>query len=61
VLDDWLAALVVGLVILLAGAGFLARGLANLKRGNLTPKRTIDTLRANTRWARDQLPKEEMP
>ena len=61
VLDDWLAAWVVGCVVLLAGAGLLARGLANLKRDNLTPKRTIDTLRATTRWARDPSPKEEMP
>ena len=56
VLGGWLAALVVGALLALIGAVAMARGLAIFKRDNLTPRRTLDTLKANTRWAREQMP-----
>jgi len=55
-LDGWASALIVGGVLAVAGALVLAKGLANLRRDNLTPRRTLDSLKANTRWAKEQLP-----
>ncbi|MGE5545738.1 MAG: phage holin family protein [Solirubrobacterales bacterium] len=55
VVQWWVAALIVALVVALIGALVLSKGIANLRGENLTPRRTIDTLRANGRWAREQL------
>ncbi|MBX9633766.1 MAG: phage holin family protein [Magnetospirillum sp.] len=55
VVAPWLAALIVALVVGLMGGGVLAMGLANVRSGNLAPKRTMDSLRDNTRWAKEQL------
>lgn len=56
VLDWWAAALIIGAVLALIGGIALARGLASFRRSNITPRRTLDTLRANARWAREQMP-----
>ncbi|HSV28325.1 MAG TPA: phage holin family protein [Candidatus Omnitrophota bacterium] len=55
VVEPWLAALIVAVAIAVVGAVVLAKGLSNLRGDNLTPRRTIDTLRANTQWAKEQL------
>lgn len=55
VVQPWLAALIVGIAVALIGTVALARGLANIRSDNLAPKRTIDSLRDNTRWAKEQL------
>lgn len=51
----WLAALIVAVVVAVVGIVVLAKGLANVRSGNLAPKRTMDSLRDNTRWAKEQL------
>lgn len=50
----WLSALIVGGV--LAGAGFmmLKRGLSDLKQVDLTPRRTVETLKDDVQWAKEQ-------
>lgn len=53
--QPWLAAVIVGLVLALGGILVLSRGLANVRSDSLAPRRTIDTLRDNTRWAKEQL------
>ncbi|MGE5476060.1 MAG: phage holin family protein [Bacteroidales bacterium] len=55
VVQPWLAALIVGGALLLIGGVVLASGLSNVRSGNLAPRRTMDTLRDNTRWAKEQL------
>lgn len=55
VIDPWMAALAVAFVVAAIGAIAMVYGLAALRRDNLKPRRTIETLRANTRWAREQL------
>lgn len=55
VVQPWLAAVIVGVALALVGILVLSRGLANIRSDNLAPKRTIDTLRDNTRWAKEQL------
>lgn len=55
VVDLWLAALIVALVVALVGVAVLSKGLSNLRGENLKPHRTIDTLRGNAQWAREQM------
>lgn len=53
--DWWLAALIVGVVVGVIGWVILSRGLSNLKAERLMPSRTIGTLKDSTVWAREQL------
>lgn len=55
VVKPWLAALIVAVVVGLVGVVVLAKGLANVRSDSLAPRRTIDSLRDNTRWAKEQL------
>lgn len=55
VVQPWLAALIVGGVLALVGGIVVASGLSNVRTGNLAPRRTMDSLRDNTRWAKEQL------
>ena len=52
----WLSALLVG--ALFAGIGFvmLKGGLKDLKRVEVTPQRTIQTLKDDVQWAKEQRP-----
>ncbi len=52
----WLSALIVGAV--LAGAGYfmLRGGLRDLKRVDLSPRRTVETLKDDVQWAKEQRP-----
>ncbi len=51
----WIAALVVGLVVAGAGYFLVQKGLKALKQENLTPQQTIDTLKEDTAWAKEQI------
>ena len=51
----WLAALLVGVVVALIGALLIQRGLAALKRLDLTPRQTVETLKEDTQWAKEQI------
>ncbi len=50
----WLSALIVGGV--LAGAGFmmLKRGVNDLKHVDITPRRTVEALKDDVQWAKEQ-------
>lgn len=50
----WLSALLVGLVV--AGVGFflVQRGLSALKEIDLAPQKTIETLKEETEWVKEQ-------
>jgi uncharacterized membrane protein SpoIIM required for sporulation len=50
----WLSALIVGLVVGGIGYAVLQSGLSALKRANLTPHETIETLKEDAEWAKDQ-------
>jgi len=50
----WVAALIVGLVVA-GGGGFLVyNGLEALKKEDLTPRETVETLKEDASWARQQ-------
>jgi uncharacterized membrane protein YqjE len=51
----WLAALLVGLVVLGIGAILLSSGRAGLKRVSLAPEKTIETLKDDARWVKEQV------
>jgi hypothetical protein len=55
-LDPWLAALLVGAVLAIAGWVLLQRGLNQLKRTDPTPRRTVETLKDDIQWAKEQRP-----
>ena len=51
----WVSALVVGLVV--AGIGYLLvqRGLSALKHEDLAPRQTIQSIKEDTQWAKEQI------
>ena len=54
VIPMWLSALLVGLVVAGVGYFLLRRGLEALKREDLAPRQTIETLKEDRQWAKDQ-------
>ena len=55
VFEPWLAAVIVGVVVLAIGGVLAMMGKKRLSPENLQPQRTIETLRDDKRWARSQL------
>jgi hypothetical protein len=51
----WASALIVGAIV--AGIGYLLvqRGITALKHQDLTPSQTIESLKEDTRWAKEQV------
>lgn len=50
----WLSALIVGIVVVGIGYLLIQRGLSALKRINPTPQQTIQTLKEDKEWAKEQ-------
>jgi hypothetical protein len=50
----WASALIVGIVVALAGYLFVQRGISAMQRDSLTPTETIETLKENAAWAKGQ-------
>jgi len=55
VIPIWLSALIVGIVVVGIGYLLIQRGLDAIKRANLSPRQTIETLKEDTEWAKDQV------
>jgi uncharacterized membrane protein YqjE len=53
--SDWLAALIVGLVVAVIGFVMVQTGRKRLSARNLEPKRTLETLQEDKQWAQSQL------
>jgi hypothetical protein len=53
--EEWLAALAVGLVVVIIGAVLVLRGRASLKPANLAPRRTVESLKEDQEWAKEQI------
>ncbi len=54
-LDAWLAALIVGLVVVAISAILVLRAREALKPANLAPRRTVETLKEDQEWAKEQI------
>jgi len=53
--DAWLSALVVGLVVAAIGGILVLRARESLKPANLAPRRTVETLKEDQEWAKEQI------
>ncbi len=53
--DAWLSALVVGVAVVAIGAILVLRARESLKPANLAPRRTIETLKEDQEWAKEQI------
>jgi len=53
-MDVWVGALIVGVLLLAAGFALIQRGCSQLEASNLAPIRTIETLKDDAAWAKDQ-------
>jgi len=53
-IDPWLAALIVGIVIAAIGGVLIMTGRTTIANTDLTPRRTIETIRDDTEWAKEQ-------
>jgi hypothetical protein len=54
VLAPWLSALIIGVVVIALGAGLALFGKSRLKADALVPHRTLNSLREDEAWLRDQ-------
>jgi hypothetical protein len=52
---DWLAPLIVGVVVMVIGAVALMRGKRNMKPDSLAPERTMESLRRDAQMARSHV------
>ena len=50
----WGAALLVGVVVAAVGGALVSKGLAALKRQDLVPRQTVETLKEDAQWAKEQ-------
>ena len=53
--DPWVSALVVGLVVVAIGTILVLRARESLKPANLAPRRTVETLKEDQEWAKEQI------
>ena len=53
--EPWLSALVVGLVVVAIGAVLVLRARESLKPANLAPQKTVETLKEDAAWAKEQI------
>jgi len=54
IIPMWLSALLVGLVVAGVGYFLVRKGLDALKREDLAPRQTIETIKEDGQWAKDQ-------
>ena len=53
-LPIWLSFLIVGVAAVIVGGLLAYKGIETLKRVQLTPQETVDTLKEDIAWAKDQ-------
>jgi len=51
----WLSALIVGALVAVAGYALVQRGLTALKNQEYAPRQTIESLKEDTQWAKEQV------
>jgi len=51
----WISALLVGVVVAAIGGYLVMRGMNELKKSNLAPTQTLDSLKEDARWTTDQM------
>ena len=51
----WLSALIVGLVVVIIGYAFIQKGISDLRNGALMPRQTVESLKEDREWAKEQI------
>jgi len=51
----WLASLIVAVIVVAIGYFLIQRGISALKRTNMAPEQTIQTLKEDRQWASEQM------
>jgi hypothetical protein len=51
----WASALIVGAVVAVIGYLLVQRGISALKQQDLSPRQTIQSIKEDTRWAKEQM------
>jgi TRAP-type C4-dicarboxylate transport system permease small subunit len=51
----WASALIVGVVVAIVGYLLVQRGISALRRQDLTPHQTIQSIKEDTQWAKEQI------
>jgi len=51
----WLASLIVGVIVAAVGYFLVQKGLAALKHESMAPQQTIQTLKEDRQWAKEQM------
>jgi len=51
----WVSALIVGAIVVGIGVLLVQRGIAALRNQDLTPRQTIESIKEDTRWAKEQV------
>ena len=54
-LEAWIAALLVGVLVAAIGGFLVQRGRSELQQIDLAPKRTMETLKDDAEWAKEQV------
>ncbi len=54
-MSAWIAALVVGIVIAIAAVILILSALSALKNTGLTPTQTVETIKEDAQWLKDQM------
>jgi len=54
-LSLWVSALIVGILVIIIGAILLAVGRSSLNNMTVVPEKTVETLKENTEWAKEQV------
>ena len=54
-LDPWLSFLIVGAVVIIVGLITLQSGRSALQRTNITPEKTVDSLKENAAWVKEKI------
>src|SRR3954468_6570016 len=55
VMPWWAAALVVAVAVGIVAAVLVSKALASLKKTDVTPRQTVETLKEDARWAKGQM------
>jgi hypothetical protein len=51
----WVSALIVGAVVAVIGGVLVQRGISALKQQDLMPRQTVESLKEDTEWAKEQV------
>jgi hypothetical protein len=54
-LAPWAASLIGGIVVLGIGYGLIQAGVSALRRDQITPAQTVETMKENAAWVKNQM------